>query len=93
MASMAEQDRLLAPHLAAGTPVYLEPGVMYTLMPRSWLQAWRTYVSTSRKGRAPGTALPEEPPSLQQACQGLFCSCHSGREAQLAYSLPPLAHR
>ena len=93
MASQAEQDRLLAPHLAAGTPVYLEVGEKYTLMPRSWLQAWRSYVNTTKKGRALAPAPPEPIPSLQEACQGLLCSCHIGPEAMLAFPLPPLIHR
>lgn len=91
---MAEQERLLAPHLAAGTPIYLEVGTKYTLMPKSWLQAWRSHVSAaSRKGRAPGAALPDLPPSLREACEGLLCSCHRDTDARLAHSLPDLANR
>lgn len=93
-ASEAEQERMQAPHLAAGSPIYLEPDTTYILMPRSWLQSWRSYVNgASRKGRPPGAALPPHPPSLKDACQALLCSCHSGDDAKLAFPLPSLAHR
>lgn len=94
LASEAEQERMQAPHLAAGTPVYLEPETTYILMPRSWLQSWRSYVNgASKRGRPPGAAVPPPPPSLKAACQALLCSCHSGDDAKLAYPLPSLAHR
>ena len=94
LASEAEQERMQSPHLAAGTPLYLEAGTTYTLMPRSWLQLWRAYVNgASKRGRPPGAALPPHPPSLKEACQALLCNCHSGDDAKLAYHLPSLAHR
>ena len=93
-ASEAEQERMQLAHLAAGSPIYLEPGTTYALMPRSWLQLWRAYVNgASKRGRVAGAALPPQPPSLAQACQGLLCSCHSAADAKLAYQLPDLAHR
>ena len=94
LASEAEEERMQAAQLAAGTPLYLEPGTTYTLMPRPWLQLWRAYVNgASKRGRPPGAALPPLPPSLTDACQALFCGCHSGDDARLAYQLPDLAHR
>ncbi|KAL0020878.1 hypothetical protein WJX77_005350 [Trebouxia sp. C0004] len=94
LASEAEEERMQAAQLAAGTPLYLEPGTTYTLMPRPWLQLWRAYVNgASKRGRPLGAALPPLPPSLVDACQALFCRCHSGDDARLAYQLPDLAHR
>lgn len=83
-----------APQLAAGTPIYLEPGIVYALMPRHWLQVWRAYVNgASKRGRPQGAALPPAPPALTDACTALLCSCHCGEDAKLAYQLPDLAHR
>ncbi|KAL3150109.1 hypothetical protein ABBQ38_013448 [Trebouxia sp. C0009 RCD-2024] len=94
LASEAEQERMQSPHLAAGTPLYLEAGTTYTLMPRPWLQSWRAYVNgASKRGRPSGAALPPHPPSLKEACQALLCTCHFGNDAKLAYPLPSLAHR
>lgn len=94
LASEAEEERMQAAQLAAGTPLYLEPGTTYTLMPRLWLQLWRAYVNgASKRSRPQGAALPPLPPSLTEACQALFCGCHSGDDARLAYQLPDLAHR
>lgn len=48
-------ERALLGQLAAGTPLYLEPGVQYQLVPRTWLEAWRSYMAAAgKKVRAHG---------------------------------------
>lgn len=42
-------ERALLGQLAAGTSVYLEPGVRYNLVPRAWLVAWRSYMAAAGK--------------------------------------------
>ena len=94
LASEAGQERTQAPQLAAATQLYLESGVTYTLMPRTWLQRWRAYINgATKKGKTQGAVMPAQPPSLTEACQALLCECHSGDDARLAYQLPALAHR
>ena len=48
-------ERALLGQLAAGTVLYLEPGVRYNLVPAAWLAAWRSYMAAAAKKVLPTT--------------------------------------
>ena len=47
--SQAALERQALGHLAAGTPLALQPGGSYRMAPRGWLAAWRAHLQVDRR--------------------------------------------
>ena len=85
-------ERVRLAQLAAGTPMYLEPGLDGRLVPRAWLAAWRDFVAgASKRAAGAGPAIP--PPSLAKAMMEALCDCHEGAEQGVRFSPPAVAQK
>ncbi|GAB4823725.1 hypothetical protein N2152v2_010771 [Parachlorella kessleri] len=89
-----DAERAVLAHLVNPyQPPPLEPGRAYSLVPASFMEQWRAYMSQAGR-RGPGPAATQaavaQPPSLEACMAGVLCSCHTREDARLAYPPPAL---